>query len=32
MVGNNEGCFGDELEIEMLLREQHRQEADDRER
>lgn len=32
MIGNNEGCFGDELEIGMLLREQHRQEADDRER
>ncbi|KAK7262488.1 hypothetical protein RJT34_30062 [Clitoria ternatea] len=34
MLGSNEGSFGDELEKEigMLLREQRRQEADDRER
>jgi len=34
VIGNNEGCFGDELEKEigMLLREQRRQEGDDRER
>ncbi|KAL9296588.1 hypothetical protein ACSQ67_022484 [Phaseolus vulgaris] len=34
MIGSNEGSFGDELEKEigMLLREQRRQEADDRER
>ncbi|KAK7262492.1 hypothetical protein RJT34_30066 [Clitoria ternatea] len=34
MLGGNEGSFGDELEkdIGMLLREQRRQEADDRER
>ncbi|KAL2328773.1 hypothetical protein Fmac_022200 [Flemingia macrophylla] len=34
MLGSNEGSFGDELENEigMLLREQRRQEADDRER
>ncbi|KAK1588229.1 hypothetical protein Q3G72_021157 [Acer saccharum] len=34
MIGNNEGSFGDDLEKEigMLLREQRRQDADDRER
>ncbi|KAE9620477.1 putative armadillo-like helical, nucleic acid binding NABP, pumilio, RNA binding protein [Lupinus albus] len=34
MLGNNDGSFGDELEKEigMLLREQHGQESDDRER
>ena len=34
MLGSNEGSFGDELEKEigMLLREQRRQDADDRER
>ena len=34
MLGGNEGSFGDELEKEigMLLREQRRQEVDDRER
>ncbi|XP_047164271.1 pumilio homolog 2-like [Vigna umbellata] len=34
MLGSNEGSFGDDLEKEigMLLREQRRQEADDRER
>ncbi|GAV78293.1 PUF domain-containing protein/NABP domain-containing protein [Cephalotus follicularis] len=34
MLGNNEGSFGDDLEKEigLLLREQRRQEADDRER
>ncbi|KAJ4725771.1 Pumilio-like protein [Melia azedarach] len=34
MIGNNEGSFGDDLEKEigLLLREQRRQEADDRER
>ncbi|KAJ7980822.1 Pumilio-like protein [Quillaja saponaria] len=34
MLGGNEGSFGDELEkeISLLLREQRRQEADDRER
>ncbi|KAL3829071.1 hypothetical protein ACJIZ3_017873 [Penstemon smallii] len=32
MIGNNENSFGDELEIGSLLREQRRQESDDREK
>ncbi|KAL5580948.1 hypothetical protein UlMin_013390 [Ulmus minor] len=32
VIGSNDGSFGDELEIGLLLREQRRQDADDRER